>query len=111
MNRQQKKAEKFINAFCSGLDDPVMEQILRVIHLGESEDKLNELIERQRNEMEEYISKFELTDGASAILTEEEKEQAISTHNTNANDDAGSSPDKGHDNIPSEHSADDGISS
>ena len=74
---QQKKAEKFINTFFQGMDDPVMEQILRIQYLGDDEKKLDELLERQRKEMEEYASHFELEDATKLVLTDEEKEEIL----------------------------------
>ena len=109
MNRA--KAERFIDNFCKGMDDPIIAQVLRTIHLGEPEEKLDALIERQRIEMEEYVSKFELTDATKAVLTEEEMTAIISQQNTNGTDNASTALDKGHDNVSSEHPTDDGASS
>ena len=74
---QQKKAEKFINKFFSGMDDPILEQILKIQYLGEDEKKLDELLERQRKEMEEYASNFELDDATKLVLTDQEKEEIL----------------------------------
>jgi 23S rRNA maturation mini-RNase III len=78
---QKKKAEKFINKMFQGMDDPVMEQIMRIQYLGEDESKLDELLERQRKEMEEYASHFELQDATKIILTDEEKEEILKSQN------------------------------
>jgi len=78
---QQKKAEKFINKFFSGMDDPVLEQILRIQYLGDDEKKLDELLERQRKEMEEYASNFELDDATKLVLTDEEKKEILKSQN------------------------------
>jgi len=109
MNRS--KAERFIDNFCKGMDDPIIAQVLRTIHLGEPEEKLDELIERQRIEMEEYASKFELTDVTKAVLTQEEMDAIISQQNTNGTNNTSAALDKGHDNVSSEHPTDDGSSS
>ncbi len=109
MNRA--KAERFIDNFCKGMDDPIIAQVLRTIHLGEPEEKLDELIEKQRIEMEEYASKFELTDATKAVLTQEEMDAILSQQNTNGTDNTSTALDKGHDNVSSEHTTDDGTSS
>jgi 23S rRNA maturation mini-RNase III len=74
---QQKKAEKFINTFFKGMDDPVLEQIMRCQYLGDEEKKLDDLLERQRKEMEEYASHFELDDVTKVVMTDEEIEEIL----------------------------------
>jgi len=78
---ERKKAERFINTFFQGMDDPIMEQILKIQYLGEDEKKLDELLERQRKEMEEYASHFELDDATKLVLTDEEKEEFLKSQN------------------------------
>jgi hypothetical protein len=109
---QKKKAEKFINTFCAGMDDELMEIVLRTAYLGEPEEKLNEFVEKQRKEYEEYSKHFELTDVAQTTISEEEQQAIISQHiiDTNAKSDSDSSSDKGHSNISFEHTVDNGIS-
>lgn len=115
MNRQQKKAEKFINTFCAGMDDPIMEQILRIVHLGDSEDKLQKLVQEKNEMLQEYMEHFELTDVAQTTISEEEQKSIISQHiidtnEKNAKSDSNPSFDKGHSDISPEHPADNGIS-
>jgi len=74
---QKQKAEKFINKMFQGMDDPVMEQIMRCQYLGDDESKLDELIKKQQKEMEEYASHFELQDATKTVLTNEEKEEIL----------------------------------
>lgn len=115
MNRQQKKAEKFINTFCSGMDDELMRLVLRTVYLGEDESKYNEFVESNRKEYEEYINHFELTDVAQTTISEEDQQAIISKHiidtnAKNATSDSDSTPDKGHADVSPEHSIDNGIS-
>jgi phage-related tail protein len=112
MNRQQKKTEKFINAFCAGMDDELMRLVLRTAYLGEDESKFNEFVESNRKEYEEYSKHFELTDVAQTTISEEEQQAIISQHiiDTNAKSDSNSSSDKGHSDISSEHPVNNGIS-
>ena len=78
---QKKKAERFINAFFKDMDDPIMEQILKIQYLGDDETKLDELLERQRKEMEEYASHLELDDISKVVMTDEEKEEILKSQN------------------------------
>jgi hypothetical protein len=110
---RRQKAEKFISAFCAGLDDPIMEAVLRVTHLGEPEEKLDEVIAQERAKMEEMLHHFELTDATQNTLTEEERQSIISKKNiengdNNTNTDESS--DKGHNHISLEYSTDNGFS-
>lgn len=111
MDLQRKKKEKFINAFFEGMDDPVMEAVMRIVHLGEDESKLNELLERQQMQMEDYMSHFELTDARQTMLSEEEQEQAKSQNSVNGNDNTLSTSNQGHANVSLEYSTNNGTSS
>ena len=106
---QRKKAERFINAMTNGMDDPIIETVLRIAYLGDSEEKLEEVLEKQRKQMEEYASHCELTDVSKTIMTDEEKQALISQNIiTNGENNTELSPDKRPDNISSEHTTDNG---
>lgn len=127
MNSQKKK-EQFINMFMTGLDDPIFEKILRVVHLGEPESELNEMIDAHNREMEMYASNFELTDATQTVIPQEEideKERAefdrlqSELHSAYIVEDQTqdgintSEPDsiEGHADVPSQLTIDNGISS
>jgi len=115
MYRKQKE-EKFISQFCKHMDDPIMEAVLRVAHLGESEDVLDKVIAEEKQKMEEMLKQFELTDATQTILTEEEKEALISQSNVKPDngDNTSSStptPNQGHNNVSLEYATHDGVSS
>jgi len=114
---RRQKAEKFISNFCAGLDDPIMETVLRVVHLGEPEEKLDEVIAIERMKMEEMIRHFELTDARQNTLTDEEQQTLISKNNVEKTIEDGvnhttadDTPDKGHNHISPEHATDNGVS-
>lgn len=112
MNRQKKKVEKFIDMFCKGMDDELMEIVLRTAYLGEDESRFDEFMERQQKENEEYASHFEITDVSQTIITEEEQQQIKSNHivEQNGTSDPSTSSDKGHNHISPEHATDDRVS-
>lgn len=112
MSILQKKKEKFINTFFEGLDDPVMETIFRIVHLGEPEEKLNEVIEAERKKIEEMYSAFELTDVSQTVLTEEERKAIISQNtvepepqddNGDSSTDSTTASNKGHTDVSPEY--------
>jgi len=78
---QKRKAEKFINKFFQGMDDPVMEQALRCQYLGEDEKKLHDLLEQQQKEMEEFAKNLELDDVTKVVMTDEEIEEILKSQN------------------------------
>lgn len=107
--------------FMTGLDDPIFEKILRVVHLGESETELNEMMDAHNREMEMYVSKFELNDASQTVIPQEEIEEKERDANKsvyiveNQNQDginiSESDSIEGHTDVPSQLTTDNGISS